>query len=133
MGGMIQVSTMATPIPINPSSKSQHQRLQQELHQDMPRPRAQRLAQPDLARALGHRDQHDIHHAHPAHRQRDRANQAQHGLQPQRKRVDHLPVFDRVPHRSRFVVPGIEVMPTRDHLAHRGDCLEVQLRLLAAG
>ena len=41
------------------------------------RPRAQRLAQADLAGALRHRHQHDVHDADAAHEQRDRRDARQ--------------------------------------------------------
>ena len=36
--------------------------------------RAERLPQPDLARALAHGDQHDVHDADAAERERDEAD-----------------------------------------------------------
>jgi hypothetical protein len=49
----------------------------QELHQNIPAPRANRFAQADFARALGDRDQHDVHNADAAHQQRDGGDAAQ--------------------------------------------------------
>jgi hypothetical protein len=43
-------------------------RLHQELAQDVAPPRAQGLAHADLADALGHRDEHDVHDHDAAHR-----------------------------------------------------------------
>src|SRR5207249_1523985 len=53
---------------------AQHHGLEQELHQDAPPPRPERLADADLARSLGHRDQHDVHDADARHDQRDDAD-----------------------------------------------------------
>src|SRR5256885_9686914 len=43
-----------------------------ELAEDVPPPGAERLADPDLAGALGHRHQHDVHDNDPADHERDR-------------------------------------------------------------
>ena len=51
----------------------QEGRLDQELPEDLAAARAERLADADLARPLGHRDHHDRHHADAADHQRDRA------------------------------------------------------------
>ena len=99
--------------PHHTAHERKHQRFQQELQQNVPRARSNRLAQADLPRPLRDRDQHNIHHADSAHRQRNDADQSQHRLQPQRKSVDHGAVLNGVPRRRRLVVFGIEVMPRR--------------------
>src|SRR5690606_7082497 len=53
----------------------------QELGQDIPRARADRLPQPDFARAFGHGYQHDIHDADAADQQRNAGDQPQHNGQ----------------------------------------------------
>src|ERR1700733_1025237 len=49
----------------------EHERLDEELQQYLQPRRADRLAQPDLARALGNADQHDVQDADPRDEQRD--------------------------------------------------------------
>ena len=49
-------------------------RLQQELNEDVPTLGAQRLPHADLARPLGHADQHDVHHADACGEQRDESH-----------------------------------------------------------
>ena len=56
---------------------AEHRRFGQELDQDVHAPRPECLSQPDLARALGHRNQHDVHDADPAHQQRYSCDAAQ--------------------------------------------------------
>ena len=58
--------------------QAEHDRLDQELEQDRRRPRADRLAQADLARALGDRDEHDVHDPDAADEQRDPDDAAGH-------------------------------------------------------
>ena len=55
----------------------QKHRFEQELRQDVAVFRAEGFAQADLARALRHRDQHDVHDADAADEQRDRRHRDQ--------------------------------------------------------
>ena len=73
---------------------------------------------------------HDVHHAHAANGQCDRADNAEHYLQPDRKGVDHFFAFYRVPYRRGFVVARIEVVASRNHLAHSGHSFQVQFSRL---
>src|SRR5216683_4870788 len=54
-----------------PAEKAQHDCFHEELAEDIPRPRAHGHAQADLPRALGDRNQHDVHDADPADDQRN--------------------------------------------------------------
>jgi hypothetical protein len=49
-----------------PTHCRERDRFQSELQQDVPLGSANRLAHADLARPLGDRDKHDVHHAHTA-------------------------------------------------------------------
>ena len=49
-----------------------------------------RFQHTDLARALLHRDQHDVHQAHAADAQRKRPDERHQDLQPERDDVEHL-------------------------------------------
>ena len=78
----IQPKPFATPkvipipstMPMSPPSRGDEGALDQELLEDVLRVAPERLADPDLAGALGHRHQHDVHDPDPAHRQRDRGD-----------------------------------------------------------
>ena len=54
----------------------QQEALEEELPLHLAGGRAERLADADLARPLANRDQHDVHHADAAERQRDDADDA---------------------------------------------------------
>ena len=76
-GSGVNVRTLRpTPAPIRqprtPPDRGEHDRLEQELPEDLAPPRAERLADADLARPLGHRDHHDRHDADAADHQGDR-------------------------------------------------------------
>ena len=51
--------------------RGKRDRLDQELQQHLPRPRADGQADADLARPLGHGDEHDVHDADAADEQAD--------------------------------------------------------------
>ena len=73
--------------------QAQHGRLDQELQQDVPRLRADRHADADLARALGHRHEQDVHDADAADQQRDRRDrgeQLRHHAARHERRLEHL-------------------------------------------
>ena len=53
------------------AGERRRQALEQELQQDLAPPRAERLAHADLARALLHVHEHDVHDADAADGQRD--------------------------------------------------------------
>ena len=55
------------------ADEAQHNRLDEKLPEDMIASGADGHAKPDFAGPLGHRDQHDVHDAHAADDQRDRA------------------------------------------------------------
>ena len=57
----------------------EHDRLGQHLRHDVGAPGAERLAQPDLARPLGHHHQHDVHDHDAADDERQRHDADEHG------------------------------------------------------
>jgi len=59
------------------ADQAEHRRFDEELKEDVALPCADRFADPDLAGALGHRDEHDVHDADPADQQRDRGDSAE--------------------------------------------------------
>ena len=60
-----------------PAEHREQDRLDDELADDVRPARPDRLADADLARALGDRHEHDVHHADPADEQRDRRDGAE--------------------------------------------------------
>ena len=68
---------MPMTIPIRAAEQRQDQGLDQELGQDVPAARADRLADADLAGPLADRDEHDVHDPDAAHQERDRGNPGQ--------------------------------------------------------
>ena len=63
---------MPTIIPSDSADETEHDRLDQELHEDVALARADRHADADLARPLGDADEHDVHHADAADEEADR-------------------------------------------------------------
>jgi hypothetical protein len=83
----------------HPADERQRHRLDQELHEDVAPARADRLADADLARALGDRHQHDVHDADAADEQGDADDRADDGGDAAEDlRVD---VEDLVLHQTR--------------------------------
>ena len=53
----------------NSAQRAKRHRLDQKLHEDVATLRADRFTNADLARPLGHADEHDVHHADSANQQ----------------------------------------------------------------
>ena len=111
------------------AERRQRHRLDQELDQDVLAPRADRLAQADLARALGHRHQHDVHDADAADQQRDADDRAHHrGDAAEHARVDlaHL-VLHHDAEVVLVVLGDVVALPQHalDAFAHRAHHLLV--------
>ena len=53
--------------------------------------------QPDLAGALGHADQHDVHDADSSDSEGERANDAEQGVESEGKGFQHLAALNGVP------------------------------------
>ena len=70
-------AAVASVTPDDAAEGGQHHRLDQELQQDVALQRADREPDADLARALGDRDQHDVHDADAAHQQADAGDGAE--------------------------------------------------------
>ena len=74
----LRTSTIAAPtpsrMPIDSAQQAERQRLDQELHQDVAPGGAERLADADLAGALGDRHQHDVHDPDAADQQAHRGD-----------------------------------------------------------
>ena len=101
--------------PDRAACDAQREGLDQELHQHVASARAERHAQPDLARPLGDRHQHDVHDADAAHHERDGGDAGeQHRQRPAGllQRAGHL--FER---------DLIELRQVGEH-EHRRRCVE---------
>ena len=104
------------------ADRRQEHRLDQELPEDLAAARAERLADADLARALGDRDHHDRHDADAADHQRDRGD---HDEREERRLADLVPdLQDRVLRHQVEVVrlhraSGCGGCASRLDLAHR--------------
>src|SRR5581483_2569447 len=72
------------------AERRERESLDEELQQHLPPCRADRLAQPDLARALRHAHEHDVQDADPGHEQRDRADEPHDDGDPGEDAVDGL-------------------------------------------
>ena len=108
------VTPMALPMrdAEDAAERGQHDGLGQELKQDLPAARAERLPQADLAGPLGHRDRHDRHHADPADHQRNRRNDDQ---REQRRLADLIPDIERGVLRDEVeVVRLVQRQPVTD-------------------
>ena len=77
--------------------------------------RANRLAQPDLAGALGHRNQHDVDDTHRAQRQRHNAHAAQEDIHRREYLAHQLVALDGVPLFEGIGVIGAESVPAGDN------------------
>ena len=64
-------------MPIEAAERRERDGLDQELQQHLALQRADREADADLARALGHRHEHDVHDADAADEQADRGDGAE--------------------------------------------------------
>ena len=100
----------------------QHDRLGEHLRHDVGPPRAERLAQADLARPLGDHHQHDVHDHDAADDERQRDDADQHGEDAVGRRV--VDVEDRVRREHAEVVRLLRLQPPRDaqrdrRLVHR--------------
>jgi hypothetical protein len=62
--------------PISAADDAEHHRLDQELREDVEAAGADGLANADLAGALGHRDEHDVHDPNAADDERHRRDSA---------------------------------------------------------
>src|SRR5215210_4713210 len=121
------------------AARRQERRLDEELQKHLLARRAQSLAQPDLEGALGHRDEHDVHHDDAADEERDGRDGDDHGRDAARQRVhlarDPLRVHDAevvllaplelvlVPERGARVLDGGLERLARGRLAVNLDAL----------
>ena len=115
------------------ADEGEHQRLDKELHQDVTAARADGLQQADLFGALGHADQHDVHHADSADAEGERADDAEQRVEADGEGPQHLAALDGVPLGRGLVVLGIEVMAPADHVARSQQSLRCAARRRSAG
>ncbi len=91
--------------------------LDQELALDVDGGCAERFADADLARALGDGDQHDVHHADAAKRERQQSDGAEEERHHAEDALGELDAFERVPDPESFFVVGLVVVALGDDLA----------------
>ena len=92
-------------------------RLEDQLHEEIAMRRAERLAQADLAGALGHRDQHDVHHADGADRQGEHAAGGEEDRDGGQDRSDQLDGVGDVDERQRLLVGDARSSDARPRIA----------------
>ena len=127
MGGMIQVSRIASAIPttppVNVSTSASSRNCTRICRGRAP----SALLQADLARALGDRYQHDVHHAHPANRQRDRLPMMPSTTcSPSGKAAIISPLSTESQTGAALSSRGSEVVAARNDLADRSHGFQVQ-------
>ena len=93
----------------------QHDRLGQHLRHDVGAPRAERLAQADLARPLGDHHQHDVHDDDAADDQRQRDDADEHGEDAVGRLA--VEVEERVRREHAEVVGLLRLQAPRDRAA----------------
>ena len=69
--------SLPSAIPTSPPARHRTTASDQELPQNIAGTRPDGHAQADLARALGHGDQHDVHDSHSAHEERNQGHAQQ--------------------------------------------------------
>src|SRR5438128_6837175 len=106
-----------------------HDGLAEELQQDGRPPRPERAAHADLAGALLHRDEQDVHDADPAHDGGDDADQDARHVERQRHLVEPLQELVLPVHREVVLL----VRPEPPRVAHHRDDLVLGLGHLAGG
>src|SRR5580698_3002584 len=97
--------------------------LGEELAADVACGGAERLADADLAGALGHGDEHDVHDADAAKREREQGDGGEEDRHYVEDAVGELDTVERVPDPERVEIDGVEVVARAEHLAdlaHRG-------------
>ena len=127
---MTAVTPKAPPSPSSTPTRlpeaGDRDRFRQELHQDVSAPRPGGLADPDLARSLGHRCQQDVHDPDPAHQQGDAGDGAHQQLEDEHPLPGLLRPGqlgrDRHPLPPRRVAPG---QPPLDRLLGGLDLLDL--------
>src|SRR5438132_6807600 len=99
------------------AEQREKQTFEEELTLDDARGRAERLSDADLARALLHRNQHDVHDADAAERERHDADDHEELLHVADHAREHERLERRVPHRDRLLVVRIEAVAARQNRA----------------
>src|ERR1700722_18532087 len=102
--------TDAKTEPENSADHGEHGRLGEKLTENVVFGRANRFASTNLPRALGYRNQHDIHYTDPAQAQRDDGHAAKEYRDHAKDFIQQLRAFHRVPDKERVFVDGIEEM-----------------------
>src|ERR1019366_1456593 len=102
----------------NAARKGDRQSFRQELKEDVATPAAERLFHANLARALGHRYQHDVHQSDAANAQRQRADEGQQNLQARGDDLELLQLLHHVEDEYGALVIRLEVVLLGENCAH---------------
>src|ERR1039458_1475651 len=102
----------------NAAGKGDRQSFGQELKQDVATPAAEGLFHADLAGALGHRYQHDVHQADAANAQGQRPDEGQQDLQARGDDLELLQLLHHVEDEYGALVIGLEVVLLGEDGAH---------------
>ena len=124
---MAQTRKYDNATPTMPPRNRNRQRFEQKLRQDVAASGPQRLAHTNFPRTLGHRDEHDVHHAHAADHQREHADEIQHELEPVGNAANHRRGIAVVAQIDGPLIARVEAMPGGQQLADLVDRLRVQL------
>ena len=119
--------------PDQPADACQEEPFQQELQLNTAVGGAQRLAQPDLARTLGNRHQHDVHDSHRPQRQRHDSHAPKEDIHGIEYLAHHLLALDRVPLVEGVLAVPVEPVPLRDQpmdIGHRQLIVTMNARLV---
>src|SRR5437016_1912029 len=104
--------------PQQAAGKGDGQSLGHELQKNVAFAGPQRLLNSDLAGALGHRDQHDVHQPNPTDSQRESANERQKHLKSQGDDLDGIHLLHGVEYEDRAMIGGIETVHPGDYGAN---------------
>ena len=113
-----------------PADQAQHDRLDEELAQDVVAAGADGHAQADLAGPLGDGDEHDVHDAHPADHQRDHGHGQQQDAHQLRGRAQRLGDFAHV---ADVEIVGLVLLDAVPLVQQGGDLLDGLRNLLGGG
>ena len=96
--------------PGDSAESSNDQSLREELKQNVPAPRAQGFLYANLAGALRHRHQHDVHQPNAADAERQQADEAEQNLDSDCDDLQFAQLVHAVEHEYGSLVLGIEIV-----------------------
>src|SRR6185369_2421491 len=94
----------------DPSGEGDGQRLSEELEEDVATAAAERFLDTDLARALSHGDEHDVHQSNAADAECKRADECEQNLEPGNDDAELLQLLHHVVQMDGALVVRLEVV-----------------------